>query len=549
MAPPIMLEAALRYRRRGFSVIPCKKDKRPLIKWEPYQFNKPSEDEIRQWWTKWPDANIAIACGPVSGVDVLDCDSQEAFDVLNDFYLGESFSTPTVKTPKGRHLYFKHRSGLTNAVRAVKGTDIRTHGGYVIAPPSKNGENTPYYWFDGLSPKNCNFADWPEELFATLQAVTQSQARPVEPKTEKPEQDQTEELFTSGRRDNDIFHIANILTKGGCEPHYKQTVLSILAANCKPPYPPEEIETKIRSAMQRKVSRDRNVSTEVREWVLSTSGAFTSDQLRRELDIKTKQEMDAARQTLARLATGRDAVIERVGSKNGVYRLIEEQCKVLDWINADCEYKELWLPLGLDAICGVQPGNTLVFAGAKDSGKTAFLLNIAKENRHIYKVHYFNSEMGPAEFKMRAFLFGEPLSTWHNISVFERAENFHDVIRPGEGNLNIIDFLEVTDEFWKVAVMMQQIHRKLDGALCVIGLQKNPKVDLGRGGAFSLEKARLYVSLDHGKAKIISCKNFKDNDMIQGNPRGYQCRYKLISGCRIEKQYPGWTSTLSEEND
>ena len=44
MAKP-MIESALWYRRKGFSVIPCKKDKRPLIKWEPYQLTKPTEED------------------------------------------------------------------------------------------------------------------------------------------------------------------------------------------------------------------------------------------------------------------------------------------------------------------------------------------------------------------------------------------------------------------------------------------------------------------------------------------------------------------------
>jgi hypothetical protein len=101
-----MIESALWYRRKGFSVIPCKKDKRPLIKWEPYQLTKPTEDEIKQWWGKWPDANIGLPCGPVSGVDVLDVDTEEAYQNLTEFFLSDTFQTPIAKTPKGRHLYF-----------------------------------------------------------------------------------------------------------------------------------------------------------------------------------------------------------------------------------------------------------------------------------------------------------------------------------------------------------------------------------------------------------------------------------------------------------
>ncbi|MCG6536426.1 MAG: bifunctional DNA primase/polymerase, partial [Syntrophales bacterium LBB04] len=285
-----MLDYALRYRRRGFSVIPCRKDKKPLIKWEAYQTQKPSEDEIKQWWGRWPDANIGIPCGAISEVDVLDCDSQEAYDNLNEFYLNDSFRTPTVKTPKGRHVYFKHRPGLSNAVRAIKGTDIRTQGGYVIAPPSTNGADKSYYWFDGLTPKDCDFAEWPDELFAALQAIGQAQARPLPEKPSLEPPADSGALFSEGRRDNDLFHVANVLTKGGCEEIYKRVVLETLARSCSPPYPSDEIESKIKSAMQRRASKERNLATEVKEWILSTNGEFSISECRRDLAIKGRED-------------------------------------------------------------------------------------------------------------------------------------------------------------------------------------------------------------------------------------------------------------------
>lgn len=558
---PTMLDYALKYRRMGFSVIPCKKDKRPLIKWEPYQLQKPSEQEIKDWWSKWPDANIAVVCGQVSGVDVLDCDSQEAFDNVNEFYLSDSFQTPTVKTPKGRHIYFKHRSGLTNQVQAVKGTDIRTFGGYVVAPPSKNGTGNAYYWFDGLNPKDVEFAPWPDELFETLQAVSNnsssfssssmynykgSEKSPRLQKTTLTTNDY--KYFEQGRRDNDIFHVANCLVKGGCEKDLIYKILETLAKNCVPPFDEKDIDAKIKSAMDRKEGRNRTLSAEIRDWVLTTNGYFLTTNGYNLLHLTTREEKKHFGVVMQRLKA--EGIIEKSGNRDGEWRLIDQSCQPMDWINASCDYLPLWLPLGLGEVCGVQPGNILVFAGAKDSGKTAFLMNVAKENRHKYKVHYFNSEMGAAEFKMRAGKFDDvSISQWKDVSVYERSENFADVIKPGEGNLNIIDFLEVVDEFWKVAATIQRIHQKLNGALCVCAIQKNPKADLGRGGAFSLEKARLYVSLDYQSAKIISCKNFKENEIIQGNPRGYTCRYKLINGCKIKKEPPGWTSPAEKEGN
>src|SRR4051812_16452826 len=71
---PACLRRALLYRQRGMCPIPIKPDsKKPFISWEQFQHRLPSEDEIRQWWVKWPQANVALVCGH-GGFVVLDID-------------------------------------------------------------------------------------------------------------------------------------------------------------------------------------------------------------------------------------------------------------------------------------------------------------------------------------------------------------------------------------------------------------------------------------------------------------------------------------------
>jgi len=125
---PDILKAALYYQKMGLSVIPVSRDKRPKIKWEPFQKVKADETMIRAWFKRWPNANIGIVTGNISGVTVLDADSDDAFALLNE-YLPESFSTPTVKTPKGKHLYFQFTSEFSNAVKLLSDIDIRNSGG------------------------------------------------------------------------------------------------------------------------------------------------------------------------------------------------------------------------------------------------------------------------------------------------------------------------------------------------------------------------------------------------------------------------------------
>ncbi|MCG6538018.1 MAG: bifunctional DNA primase/polymerase, partial [Syntrophales bacterium LBB04] len=356
-----MLEYALRYRKRGFSVIPCKKDKTPFIKWQPYQLQKPTEDEIRQWWGKHPDANIGIACGPVSGVDVLDVDTEEAYQNLTEIFLNETFQTPIAKTPKGRHLYFKHRTGLSNAVRVVAGTDLRTQGGYVIAPPSHNGGGVPYYWLEGLTPKDCEFAEWPEDLFATLQQGGRAVDRSIQ-KTISKDLDESLGLFCEGRRDDDIFHVANILTKGGCEDSYKNEVLKIIARNCSPPYPIEDIESKIKSASDRHSKKHGDVLRAIECYIdEDETGTFSirdcyENILNRGGGII---ERETIRKTLARFAKEKSKIVAD-STRRGWYRKVLLAREEIDFANSTSEYLKLYLPFHLEEEVRISPANIIV---------------------------------------------------------------------------------------------------------------------------------------------------------------------------------------------
>ena len=94
--------------------------------------------------------------------------------------------------------------------------------------------------------------------------------------------------------------------------------------------------------------------------------------------------------------------LERVGRKRGWYRKVEGECVEMDFINADDEPADIWMPLRLSEYVQFHYGNLIVIAGAPNSGKTAFMLNIVKENMlKDWDVHYFTSEMEAGELKLR----------------------------------------------------------------------------------------------------------------------------------------------------
>ncbi|RXT14866.1 bifunctional DNA primase/polymerase [Ammoniphilus sp. CFH 90114] len=162
-------QAALAYLNKGFSVIPLRqKDKNSLVSWREFQKRLPTEDEVIDWWTKWPDANIGIVTGEISGIVILDIDGDEAFDVLQQKYgisKDELLKNPHVKTGKGYHIYFNHpKDGklYKNFARQKEKLDFRGDGGYGVAPPSIHPDGPTYDWV--LSPFEVNLQELLEGL-------------------------------------------------------------------------------------------------------------------------------------------------------------------------------------------------------------------------------------------------------------------------------------------------------------------------------------------------------------------------------------------------
>lgn len=166
-------EFALDYLKKGFSIFPAKR-KEPLIDWKIYQSEKPTEKDINHWWSKWPDANIAIVTGEVSGIVVVDVDGGEVPDFPD---------TPTVQSsPDKFHFYFLHPGFFVpNSTKAVgPNIDIRADGGYVIAPPSQHFDKETkkpdfkYEWLNSLN--EVSFAALPTWI---LEKIRQRERKPI----------------------------------------------------------------------------------------------------------------------------------------------------------------------------------------------------------------------------------------------------------------------------------------------------------------------------------------------------------------------------------
>jgi len=547
-----MLKAALWYfEKQHFSVIPIKTNKRPFIKWEPYQKEKPTRKQIQEWWRKWPNANIGIVTGEISGIEVIDCDSEAGKAALSDF-LSDSFLTPVSKTPKGWHYYFRYTPGLSNGVRVLTDCDIRTTGGYIVAPPSKNGGGNLYSWLDDLKISETPLSDMPSmlhDILASASPALDNNATSrehvynrkntlyrgeVTPNATTMQHSVTKRniSFAEPGRDDMLFHLANHLVKGSMHHATIEEYLFFVGQHCNPPYPEKELKIKIQSAIERSKKRKINFINEIKDIISVTSGYISATYLYNALQCVTKNEKSGVRVTLNRLAD--EGLLEKSKRKAGEYRIIDSACEAEDWQNAEINNVDLWLPFELNEMIDIPSGSIILVAGGQDAGKSALLMNVVKENMDKWPVNYFSSEINAAGFKNRISLFDAPYYDEWKVNFYTRMYDFADVIKPGE--LNIIDYLEIHDNFYEIAKRLATIFEKLNGkGIAVIAIQKDPGKAYGRGGSFTEEKPVLSLALDHGVCRINKFKGeFKDE-----NPRGKEYHFKLVHGCNfiLEKHW------------
>ncbi len=146
------LEAALSYLRRGWSVIPVGRGKRPLIPWQEFQHRKATEAEIRGWFEKYPQAGVGVVCGQISDLIVLDVDPRHGGDdtllvwAEKGWLLLEGLQ---VKTGGGGvHFYLRHPGGHIPTIPGLApGIDLKAEGSYVVAPPSLHPSGRNYQWY------------------------------------------------------------------------------------------------------------------------------------------------------------------------------------------------------------------------------------------------------------------------------------------------------------------------------------------------------------------------------------------------------------------
>jgi hypothetical protein len=110
-------------------------------------------EQVRKWWTMWPDANIGLATGrPLPGggyLAVLDIDPRNDGDSSVEELErkhGPLPDTTVVRSGGGGWHHYFCSSEPVRSRKITAGVDFKAVGGYVVAPPSLHASGGMYEW-------------------------------------------------------------------------------------------------------------------------------------------------------------------------------------------------------------------------------------------------------------------------------------------------------------------------------------------------------------------------------------------------------------------
>lgn len=199
-----------------------------------------SLEQIEQWWSRWPDANIGIATGSLAGIVVLDLDVDKNGELSLNRLEAEHSELPTTTLAAtgggGLHYVFQHPGGSVrnSAGKLGEGLDVRGDGGYIVAPPSTHSSGRQYEWV--FSPEDQEPAELPSWLLALLQTRGGGAGSAIGGPAIGDE-------IPAGERNTRLTSIAGALRAQGMEElELRAALLEINRQHAKPPLPIAEVQ-------------------------------------------------------------------------------------------------------------------------------------------------------------------------------------------------------------------------------------------------------------------------------------------------------------------
>jgi hypothetical protein len=256
------LQAALDYAALGWSVSCCcppdhvgvgkghickSPGKSPLHRWKEFQEQPASAEQVLDWWRTWPNANVGLVLGPVSGLVRVDIDGPGGEARLLELSQGDL--PPTLEFTSGREnagrgLLYRIPEGVTLRTTterpgAKEELRFQAQGAQTVLPPSRHPSGTLYAWRPGHGPADLSPAPMPAWMVKLLR-----EARPSRNGLPPSANGQVGAPIAEGGRNDTLFRL-------GCSMRSKgfghEAILAALQAEnaerCEPPLEEREVET------------------------------------------------------------------------------------------------------------------------------------------------------------------------------------------------------------------------------------------------------------------------------------------------------------------
>ena len=288
-----------------------------------------------------------------------------------------------------------------------------------------------------------------------------------------------------------------------------------------------------------------DVAARVNEYLFDefNGGVFKISDLKRELDLNSKQ-YTLARQAVARMV--KNEQIQKHGHQLGQYRVVDKNKTAIVWDEVKSDPSPLILPCDLNRMVTIRNGDLIAVAAFKNHTKSALAIETTRLNLDRFKIHFFIAEYRD-RMKARIESFGIDLNH-PNLKCYplDKTDYIPDKIESGEGVLNVIDHYPNLDNFFLVGKCQDEIHRNLDGAICVITHQKlRPKDMEAVGGTFWRTTPTLAVTVfpdgKPGEDRYIM-QIVKGKEPAPGSfgAEGKKLEYQVINGCEFGYDPNGW---------
>lgn len=233
-----------KFYKMNFHCIPVRpKGKIPIPRdWTNAQY---TEKQIKEFFNLNQEMNLGILTGRISELLVLDIDGEEGKQSLSDLLGSTKLDTFTVSTGKGVHYYFKTNKDFRNSAgKIANGIDIRSRGGFIVAPPSIHVNGNQYRIVNDRE-----LADLPGWLESLIYAsYDKKKERERNAKTDKKRPKRTykntdSEDIPEGKRNDTLFDEGwKFRKQGHTEKGAIEKLLSMNLERCKPPLRKDEVE-------------------------------------------------------------------------------------------------------------------------------------------------------------------------------------------------------------------------------------------------------------------------------------------------------------------